>query len=97
MITFDREECTIDMKTDDGGHHYWIDLDRCTTPAQLLNWIFQLHNKSWMTADLMRELLEGFEQACREVFDGDVQGVFCPCGVSKIVNWKTGAGENKCA
>lgn len=28
---------------------YEIDLEECTTSAQLLDWIFQISNKTWMT------------------------------------------------
>jgi hypothetical protein len=95
MVTFDRRNLTIEVRNHDDRHVYEIDLERCTTPAMLLDWIFQLHNKSWMTAELMYELLTTFEEACQEVFGDSVQGCFCPFGVSRSVDWKNEIGGNR--
>ena len=42
---------------------YWIDLERCLTPAQVLDWIFQLRGKTWMTPGLLGLFLEAMRHA----------------------------------
>ncbi|ABK18103.1 hypothetical protein Sfum_2423 [Syntrophobacter fumaroxidans MPOB] len=93
MITFDKEERTIEVRNHTGRHVYEIDLERCTTPAQLLDWIFQLHGKTWMTPEMMDEFLSIIEDVCREVLGKSVQGCFCPFGQSRTVDWE----KNPCA
>jgi len=88
MVTFDKEERTIEVRNHTGHWLYEIDLERCTTPAQLLDWIFQLHGKTWMTPEMMDEFLSAIQHACREVLGKSVQGCFCPFGQSRTVDWK---------
>jgi hypothetical protein len=40
---------------------YDINLERCLTPAQALDWIFQVSGKAWMTPDLLSLVLLAFE------------------------------------
>lgn len=70
--------------------YYEIDLERCNSPAEILDWIFQVKNKGWITPELMDDLLTAFEHACDEVFDNNIQGLFCPFGEGRVANWKTG-------
>jgi len=42
---------------------YWVDLERCLTPAQVLDWIFQLRAKLWMRPGLMSLFLEAVRHA----------------------------------
>jgi hypothetical protein len=39
---------------------YWIDLDRCQTKSEVLDWLFHINNKTWATADIMKDLLSMF-------------------------------------
>lgn len=48
-----------------GGILYEIDLEQIHTSAALLDWLFQLHAKRWMSNEDMRDLIEAF----REIFD----------------------------
>lgn len=88
IAVFNKANLTIELITHDGHQLYEIDLERCTTPAQLLDWIYQLHGKTWMTPDLMGKFLSAIQDACREVLGKSVQGCFCPFGQSKTVDWK---------
>jgi putative alpha-1,2-mannosidase len=89
-VRFNREMLTIEVDQGRGGAFYEIDLERCNTPAQMLDWIYQLHGKAWVTATIMYEILGAFERACREVFGTSVQGLFCPGGTNQRVDWKAG-------
>jgi len=72
------------------GNDYRVDLERCTTSAEILDWIMQLHGKSWMTADLLSEFIGVLDMACDEQFGNGIQGVFCPGGASFRVGRKKG-------
>ena len=43
------------------GFYYEIDLDRIDGPEEMLDWIFQVGNKSWCDAACMHGLIEAFE------------------------------------
>lgn len=70
------------------GYEYPIDLERCKTSAQFLDWILQIHSKNWCDAELLKALLDCFETTCESVFGQTLQGVFCPFGQNQIVNWR---------
>ena len=40
---------------------YEIDLETCNSSAAILDWIFQLQQKTWMTAHDMRDLLTALQ------------------------------------
>jgi len=56
---------------------YYIPLTEITDSAHMLDWIFQLRMKSWMTNDIIGDLLSAFE----EIFDP--QGTLCGSGRDK--------------
>jgi hypothetical protein len=70
---------------------YEIDLERCTSPAQLLDIVLQVSDKPWCDRGLAGELLAAVETACRDHFDDTAQGVYCPGGQSMRVDWTEGA------
>jgi hypothetical protein len=63
------------------GHRewYWIDLERCVTPAQLLDWVFQVQGKTWMTPELLRVTVEALDCALYP------QATLCSCGIPKNI------------
>lgn len=61
--TFDADLLTLDLKTPTA--EYQIDLERCNTPAEMLDWIFQVHSKTWATPAILAGLL----QALYDVID----------------------------
>ncbi len=69
---------------------YEIDLERCTTSAQVLDFIFQVQAKTWCTPKLMTNLLKAFDRACVEQFGQPIQGVFCSMGQDHKVKWPFG-------
>ena len=90
-VRFDRRN--LELVVHYGRSSYEIDLERCNDPAQILNWIYQLNGKSWMTHVLMGQVIRALDNACHEVFDEGVQGVFCSGGVSRQANWKSKADK----
>lgn len=90
MIVFNRQYLTIEVPLPSHGQFYEVDLERCNTSAQMLDWIFQLQGKTWMTPELMREFLATLNRACIEIFQESVQGCFCSCGNNYQVDWKAG-------
>ncbi len=38
-------------------HDYEIDLERLTKSSEILDWVFQIHSKSWCTPELMWNFL----------------------------------------
>ena len=49
-----------------GHDNYEIDLEQINDSAQMLDWIFQLRTKTWVTNDIIGDLLSAF------------QDIFCP-------------------
>jgi hypothetical protein len=47
----------------DNREVYWVDLREAKTSAQVLDWIFQLATKSWMTPQDKSDLLDAL-RAC---------------------------------
>lgn len=55
-FTFRRDNLTLEHS---GG--YYIDLERCKNSAQLLDWIFQIEGKTWMTVEDKGHLIEALQ------------------------------------
>jgi hypothetical protein len=43
------------------GKGYEVALDEITTSAEMLDWIFQLHGKSWVTPKVMHDFLTALD------------------------------------
>jgi hypothetical protein len=86
--------CHVDWDTLElvvnGAYPYHVDLERCNTAAQVLDWIMQVAGKTWCDGQLLHDLVECLDRAFYERFGTDVQGGVCPWGVSHRVNWRTG-------
>lgn len=65
---------------DERGFIYEIDLDRCRTSAEVLDWIFQVQGKTWATAEIVKYLLEALDDLLTP------QGTLCSFGVSSTIN-----------
>ena len=57
---FDRERLVLELRDLEGHWLYEVDLERCRTSAEILDWIMQVAKKRWVTdtviAGLVREL-----------------------------------------
>jgi len=56
---------------------YEIDLERCTTSAQILDWIGQMCSKEWATSEIIGELVLALNDYLR------FQNNFCSFGAEK--------------
>jgi hypothetical protein len=60
---------------------YDVDLDRCDTGSKLLDWIYQVKDKSWISPDDISSLVYAVEDIL-----GDVQGILCSGGINHQYN-----------
>lgn len=72
---FHQDTMTLEYKNGKKDWWYEVDLDRCKTSAQILDWIFQLHEKTWTDYEDIGHLLDAFDD-----LSGSVQGAFCSGG-----------------
>jgi hypothetical protein len=74
---------TLELIYEEDRYHYAIDLERCTTSAALLDWIFQIEGKDWgpkVLCDLIRAFDDIFDPQ-RNLCSG------CLCGgMGKQIN-----------
>jgi hypothetical protein len=49
---------TLVVRYREGTHKYEVDLEKCTTCAELLDWIFQFRKKGWATSRGVGGLVE---------------------------------------
>ncbi|HOD64858.1 MAG TPA: hypothetical protein PKO04_11390 [Smithellaceae bacterium] len=70
---------------DSGRQVYEVDLDSCNDPAGVLDWIFQVTNKTWCTPEIAFAMLYAFDEAFVEAFGETVQGAICHGGK---VSWR---------
>ena len=58
-VFFDGASINVTYRGFDGHTHtYDVPLSRCTTAGECLDWIHQLHVKTWMTTEMMREFID---------------------------------------
>lgn len=54
-VSFDGENILIHYR---GGQIYDVALSRCDRADRVLDWIHQLHIKTWMTAEMEHEFID---------------------------------------
>ena len=57
-VTLNEENWTILIDTGVPGYVYDIDLDRCKTAGACLDWIHQVHVKTWCNAERETEFID---------------------------------------
>jgi hypothetical protein len=55
----------LDTKIEGMRHHYEIELWKISDSAHMLDWIFQIRMKTWVTNDVMGDLLSAFQDIFR--------------------------------
>jgi hypothetical protein len=65
--TLDTADSVLVLDTKIGGmrHQYEIELWKITDSAHMLDWIFQVRMKTWVTNDVMGDLLSAFQDIFR--------------------------------
>lgn len=64
---------------DDSEGYYWIDLDRTSDAAGILDWIAQLNDKSWLSAKDIGDLVQAFD----DLVGFGLQASVCGCAYNK--------------
>lgn len=90
-VKINHKKQSIDIY-DGHGWIYDIDLEQCTTSAEVLDWIMQIYNKNWCTPDLISEVIDVLNKA----IPGGIQGSICPLGVDRT-EWDTKSPAKKAA
>lgn len=75
---------TFELYTDPAsvGYSYAVDLETCTTSAEVLDWIFQINTKQWAPDDHGNAIIvAGLIRALRDLLDP--QAHLCSSGLSK--------------
>jgi hypothetical protein len=54
---FDKQTLTLDLD-DQEGNFYEIDLTRCNSSAEILDWIAQVSRKSWATESIISSMVK---------------------------------------
>jgi hypothetical protein len=57
--------------------HYWVDMDRMGTSAEILDWLAQVSKKRWCTRATAGWLLQAIDEII------DVQGTRCSFGIER--------------
>jgi len=73
--------CLEIVKKHGSMRSYEVDLDRCDTSARLLDWIYQVKHKSWISPDDIADLV----YAVDDIFH-TVQSLICSQGVDLEFN-----------
>ena len=60
--------------------HYYIDLERCNSSAQILDWIIQVSKKPWATDEILSALVRALDGYL------DIQGNISSMGVDHKFN-----------
>jgi len=72
MWNFNESNLTLNFNEWPG---YQINLERCATSAQVLDWIAQIAQKTWATPEIVGALVKALDRCL------DLQGNLCGCGV----------------
>ncbi|MFH1629661.1 MAG: hypothetical protein ABIE47_13180 [Pseudomonadota bacterium] len=75
---FNKKALTLDLEAYPGG--YQVDLERCNTSAEVLDWIIQISKKTWATDEILSDLVRQLDQCLH------LQKNLCSCGVDKRFN-----------
>lgn len=89
---FNRKVLSLEMLDSYGNCYYDIDLEWCTDSAGLLDYILQIALKSHplFAPAVVGDLICALEDAAFEHFGTNLQGLYCPCGESRKVDWRKG-------
>ena len=72
---------------------YQLDLDEARNAAELLDWLVQIARKAWCDPQRLHDVIDELEEACLVVFGNGIQGVYCPQGVPRVVDWRRGVTQ----
>jgi hypothetical protein len=56
---YSQKNLTLEFHGERDG--YEVDLERCNTPAQAMDWIFQIAGKNWATPEVLGHLIQALD------------------------------------
>lgn len=79
---FDPDALTLDFtgKPYSRNDPYWIDLDRCDSPEEVCDWIFQILKKEWGTPKVIHDLLRALDDLLHP------QAYLCSFGRRRVIS-----------
>lgn len=87
-VTFDPETGVVSFWSE-GLEVYDFGIERLTSGSEVLDWFLQISNKRWCTGEHLKAFIECLEEITDLYFENGAQGVFCPGGVNKEVDWES--------
>lgn len=86
-VTFNPEIGTISFWSEN-SEVYNFNIDELTSGSEVLDWFLQIGNKGWCTGEHLKAFLDCLEEITDLFFENNAQGVFCPGGLNKQVDWE---------
>lgn len=86
VVRFDEFHQSIILNTLSHGD-YPIGLDQLNSGADIVDFIFQIARKGWVTPGHIYQFVKLIEVLSLEAFGENAQGVFCPSGQHKMIDW----------
>ena len=77
---YDAKNFVLEYVENDGSHGYQVGLDDMTTSAQMLDWIFQVCVKTWVTQKDKGDLIDALQDLLHP------QGTLCSGGQGKTLD-----------
>lgn len=76
VATYDADLNLIELDVYPSHTGYQIDLDRCKTKEELLDWIFHLSGKTWCKGSVLTDFIQCLTWAIREKEDQTLYAFF---------------------
>lgn len=86
-VTFDPESGFITFWSEN-SEVYDFNIERLTSGSEVLDWFLQVGNKAWCTGEHLMAFIDCLEEMTDLYFENNAQGVFCPGGINKDVDWE---------
>ncbi|MFA0964326.1 hypothetical protein AB9P05_21150 [Roseivirga sp. BDSF3-8] len=72
----------------DNNEEYFIELGSLGKTGRILDFMFQINTKAWATSRHLKGFIDCLEELSSEYFDSNAQGVICPQGKTRNIDWK---------
>ncbi len=79
-VRFDPERRVI------GVSGYALHLDAAANAVELLDWLIDVTHR--VNPQRVRDIIDELDDACHMVFGESLQGVYCPQGEARLVDWR---------
>ncbi|MDY7764827.1 TIR domain-containing protein [Aeromonas caviae] len=86
-VTFDPETGIVSFWSE-GSEVYDFGINRLSSGSEVLDWFLQVSNKGWCTGEHLKAFIDCLEEITDLYFENSAQGIFCPGGVNREVDWE---------